>query len=34
MVSARRVVAFIPAPYLRESVATFHDPSAEAGDEH
>lgn len=33
MVSARRVVAFIPAPYLRESVATFHDPSAEAGDE-
>ncbi len=31
LVSARRVVSFVPAPYLRESVATYHDPSPEAG---
>ncbi len=31
LVSARRVVSFIPAPYLRESVAMFHDPDLKEG---
>ena len=29
VVSARRVVSFVPAPYLRGSVAMFHDPQPE-----
>lgn len=27
VISARRVVTFVPAPHLRESVATFEDPN-------